>query len=286
MTSSSDSSSWYTSTAQSGPSGPLRLMQHSHPTLALKPLILFPPTSYLLPLHPYHRLMFLTVSLYVLHPLPILNSLGVFRCNAGDLQARSTKLLHFISSYPFDFICIQEPNLDLSPSFWIPGFSALRFDGTHSQSGIFSTDVTDASGRVIISVRQGLSFSELSISFLSSFDPNSNYVEVNIYLKDSSSHSFLNVCAPRFRFSPKDSRTNSFSSSIFPSYVKAEAVEFSRFHIPDTKHKQKSLSSQIMFTIMGNFSPGLMHLGTMNWNSSLMMHFDVSSFESPCAIAP
>ena len=38
VTSSSDSSSWYTSTAQSGPH---LLMQHSHPTLAFKLLILF-----------------------------------------------------------------------------------------------------------------------------------------------------------------------------------------------------------------------------------------------------
>ena len=63
VTSSSDSSSWYTSTDQSGP---ILLMQHSHPIPAFKPLILFPPTLYLLPLHPHHHLMLLTVSLYLL----------------------------------------------------------------------------------------------------------------------------------------------------------------------------------------------------------------------------
>ena len=77
VTSSSDSSSWYTSTAQSGPSGPLLLMQHSHPTLTFKTLILFPPTLYLLPLHLHHRLMLLAVSLYLLLSLPLLNSLRV-----------------------------------------------------------------------------------------------------------------------------------------------------------------------------------------------------------------
>ena len=66
MTSCSDSSSWYTSIAQSSPSGLLLLMQHSHPTLAFKPLILFPLTLYLLPLHPHHRLMLLAVFLYLL----------------------------------------------------------------------------------------------------------------------------------------------------------------------------------------------------------------------------
>ena len=91
-----------------------------------------------------------------------LNFLRALQWNAGGLRARSTELLHFISSYPVDLICIQESNLNLSSSFRIPGFSALRSDGTHSRPGIFSTDVTGASGGIIIFVRQGLSFSELS----------------------------------------------------------------------------------------------------------------------------
>ena len=221
---SSDSSSWYTSTAQSGP---LLLMHHSHPTLVFKPLILFPPTLYLLPLHPHHRLILLAVSLYLLLSLPLPNSIRVLQWNAGGLQARSTELVHFILSYPVDLICIQKSNLNSFSSFWIPGFSALRSDGTHSQSGIFSINVTDASGGVIIFVRQGLSFSELSTACLSSLDPYSDYVEVNISLNDSSSLSFLNVYSPPIRSSPKDSRANFFSHSILFSY--AEAVEFSRF---------------------------------------------------------
>ena len=171
MTSSSDSSSWYTSTAQSGPSCPLLLMQHSHPTLAFKLLILFLPTLYLFPLHPHHRLMLLAVSLYLRLPLPLPNSLRVLQWNAGGLRVRKTELLDFVSSHPVDLICIQESNLNLSFSFRIPGSSALRSDGIRSRSGIFSNDVTDASGGVIIIVRQGLSFSEFSTSSLSSLDP-------------------------------------------------------------------------------------------------------------------
>ena len=106
------------------------------------------------------------------------------------------------------------------------GFSALGFDGTHSRSGIFSIDVTDASSGVITFVRQGLSFYELSISSLSSLDPYSDYVEVNISLNDSFSLSFLNVYAPSICSSPKDSRTNFFSLSF------VKAVEFSRFRFP------------------------------------------------------
>ena len=68
VTSSSDSSSWYTSTAQSGPCGPLLLMQHSHPTFTFKLLILFLPTLNLLPLHPHHRLMLLASGCFSFPP--------------------------------------------------------------------------------------------------------------------------------------------------------------------------------------------------------------------------
>ena len=76
-------------------------------------------------------------------------------------RVRSTKLLHFISSHPFDLICIQKSNLNLCPCFQITGFSALRSDCSHSRFDIFSTDVTHPSGGIIIFVRQGLSYSEL-----------------------------------------------------------------------------------------------------------------------------
>ena len=97
-----------------------------------------------------------------------------------------------------DLICIQESNLSSSSSFRIPGFSALRSDRTHSRSGILSPDAMHASGGVVIFVRQGLSFSELSTSSLSSLDPYSDYVGVNISLNNSSSVSFLNVLPPLF----------------------------------------------------------------------------------------
>ena len=236
VTSSSNFSSWYTSNAQSGP---LLLMQHSHPTLAFKLLILFPPTFYLFPLRPHHRLMLLAVSLYLLLLLLLPNSLRVLQWNAGGLQARSTELLHFISSHPVDLICIPESNLNSSSSFWIPGFSALRSEGTHSRSSIFSIDITNASGGVIF-VRQGLSFSELSTCCLSSLDPCSDYVKVNIPLNESFLLSFLNVYAPPIRSSPKDSRTNFFSPSILPSY--AEAVEFLRFRFCFLRKRTASTS--------------------------------------------
>ena len=191
-------------------------MQHSHPTLTFRLLILFPPTSYFLPLHPHHRLMLLAVSLYLLLSLSLPNSLRVPQWNAGGFRARSTKLLHFILSHPVDLIYIQESNLNLSSSFRIPGFSALQSHGTHSRSGIFSTDVADASGGVIIFVKQGLYFSELSTSSLSSLGPYSDYVEINISLNASSSLSFLNVYAPPFVILRKIAEPISFLSPFFP----------------------------------------------------------------------
>ena len=153
------------------PIWPLLLMQHFHPTLAFKLLILIPPTLHLFPLHPHHRLMLLAASLYLLLSLLFPGSPRVLQWNAGGHRTRSTELLYFISSHPVDLNCIQKSNLNSSFSFQIPGFSALRSDRTRSRFGIFSSDVTHASGGVIIFVRQGLSFSELSTDSLSSLDP-------------------------------------------------------------------------------------------------------------------
>ena len=75
----------------------------------------------------------------------------------------------------------------------LSGFSALRSDRTHSLSGILSSDTMHAIGGIVIFVRQGLSFYELSISSLSSLDPYSDYAGINISLNNSSSVSFLNV---------------------------------------------------------------------------------------------
>ena len=163
--------------------------------------------------------MLLAVSRYLLLLLPLPNYLRALQWNAGGLRVRSTELLHFILSHPVDLICIQNSKLNLSSCFRIPGFSALRFDGTHSRSGIFSTDVIDAIGGPIIFVKQILSFSELSSSSLSSLNPYFDYVGVNIPLNASSSLSFLNVYAPSIHSSPKGSRTNFFSPSILLSYV-------------------------------------------------------------------
>ena len=110
-------------------------MLHSRPTLVSKPLILHLPILYLLPLPLHHRPLLLAVLLRLLPPLSP-DSLRVLQSNAGGLRARSTELLHFLSSHPVDLICIQESNLNSSSSLQIPGFSALHSDRIHSRSGI------------------------------------------------------------------------------------------------------------------------------------------------------
>ena len=164
----------------------------SRATLISKP-ILYP---LLLPIH--LRPLLPAVLLCLLPSLAPPDSLRVLQWNAGGLQARSTELLHFLLSHLVDLICIQKSNLNSSCSFRIPGFSALRSDRTHSRSGILSPDATHASGSVVISVRQGLSFSKLSTSSLSLLDPYSDYVGANISLSNSSSVSLLNVYDPLF----------------------------------------------------------------------------------------
>ena len=214
VTPSSDSSDTYTSTVQSGPaSTDAALSRHPRFQTSYPPFAHFisPPSA---PSPPS-----LAPGYFSMPPAssPPSDSLRVFQRNAGGLRARSTELLHFLSSHPVDLICIQESNLNSSSSFRIPGFSALRSDPTHSRSCILSPDTTHASGGVIIFVRQCLYFSELSTTSLSSLDPYSDYIGVNISLNNSSSVSFLNVYALPIRSSSTDGRSDSFSPSILPS---------------------------------------------------------------------
>ena len=122
---------------------PPLLTLFSRPTLVSKPFIHHLPIIYLLSLPPPPSLAPGHPSAPPAFSLPP-NSLRVLQWNVGGLRARSTKLLHFLSSHPIDLICIQESNLNSFSSFRIPGFSALRSDCTHSRSGILSSDTTYA----------------------------------------------------------------------------------------------------------------------------------------------
>ena len=119
-------------------------------------------------------------------------------------------------SFSVNLVCVQESDLKSSSSFQISGFYALRFDSTHSRSGILSHDATNASGGIIIFVLQGLSFSELSNSSLSVLDPYPDYAGDNISLNNSSSPSFLNDYTLLICSSPTGSRTVFLFPLLFP----------------------------------------------------------------------
>ena len=97
----------------------------------------------------------------------------------------------------------------------LSGFSALRSDRIHSWSGILCSDTMHASGGVVIFVRQGLFFSELFTSSLSSLSPYSDYIGINLCLNNSFLLSFLIVYAPPIP-SLTYGRTDFFSPSILP----------------------------------------------------------------------
>ena len=195
VTTSSDSSDTYISTVESGPPSTDAALTR-HPRLHTS----YPPSAHFISPSSAPSPPSLAPGRPSTPPAssPPHDSIRVLQWNAEGLRARSTELFYFLSSYSVDLICIQESNLNSSSSFRIPGFSALRFDRTHSRSGILSSDATQASGGVVIFVRQGLSFFELSTSSLSSLDFYSDYVGVNISLNNSSLVSFLSVYVPLF----------------------------------------------------------------------------------------
>ena len=147
------------------------------------------PILYLLSLPPlYIRPLLLAALLRPLPPLLPLTLSGIFN---GMLEFFEQEALNY---FTFSLPILSTLSVSKNPiltHLLLPGFSALRFDHTHSRSGILSPDATHASGDVVIFVRQCLSFSEFSTSSLSSLDLYSDYVGINISLNNSSSLSFL-----------------------------------------------------------------------------------------------
>ena len=189
-------------------------MLHSCPTLVSKLLIPHLPILYLLLLPFHHRPLLLAILLHLLPPLLPLTLSAFFNGMLEVFEPGALNYFTFFHPILSTLSAFRNPILTHLP---LSGFSVLRSDRTHSRSGILSSDASHASGGVVIFVRQGLSFSELSTTSLSSLDPYSDYVGINISLNKSSSVSFLNVYAPPIRSSPTDGRTDSFSPSIFPS---------------------------------------------------------------------
>ena len=206
MSPSSDSSDMQTSTVQSSPVSASAALS-PHPRLQTS----YPPSAHSIPspLAPHHCPLLLAVLLCLLPPPPPLTLSGFFNGTLEVFKLGTLNHSTFFRSILSTLSVSRNPILIHLPlSRFL--FSALYSDRTHSRSGILSSDTTHASGGVVNFVRQCLSFSELSTSSLSSLDPYSDYVGVNISLNNSSSLSFLNVYAPLL------CRTDSFSPSILP----------------------------------------------------------------------
>ena len=158
----------------------------------------------------------------------------------------------------------------------LSGFSVLRSDHTHSRSGILSPAATHASGGVAIFVRQGLSFSELSTSTLSSLDPYSDCVGINISLNNFSLLSFLNVYAPLFAPFQRIAEPIPFLPSFFPT------PEISSFWGTSTAITSSGTQEVLLTPVGRKYSTGLSLL-----TSSLSMTLTHPPFSiAPLAVAP
>ena len=190
MTLSSDSSDINTSTEQTSPSANAALPPH--PRLQTS----YPPSAHSVssPSAFQHRPLLLAVLLRLLPPPPL--TLSGF--SNGMLKVFEPEALNYFTFFRPILSTLSVSRNPILTHLPHSGFSALCSDRTHSRFSILSLDATHASGGVIIFVRKGLSFSELFTSSLSSLDPYSDYVGVNIFLISSSSLSFLNVYAPLF----------------------------------------------------------------------------------------
>ena len=187
VTPSSDFSDMYTSIVQSGlPSANAALPTHlrlqtSYPRLSILSF---------LPLLPHHRPLLSFYASCLLSPLTLSGffngMLEVFEPGALNYSTFSPPILSILSAF-------RNPNLTHLPlSEFLDSLLCILIAPTPGLAA------THASNGVIIFVTQGLYFSKFSTFSLSSLDPYSDYVEVNISLNNSSLLFFLNVYAPLF----------------------------------------------------------------------------------------
>ena len=200
----------YTSTVQSSPASANAALS-PHPRLQNS----YPPSAHSIssPSSPHHRPLLLAFLLRLLPSLLPLTLSGFFN---GMLEVFEPGALNYSTFFRPILLILSAFRSPILTDFPRSGFldSLLCVLIAPTPGLAFSSDTTHASGGVVIFVRQGLSFFELFTSSLSSLDPYFDYVGINISLNNSSSVSFLNVYAPPIRFSPTDSRTDSFSPSI------------------------------------------------------------------------
>ena len=98
-------------------------------------------------------------------------------------------------------------------------------------------------GGVLILVKNGLTY-----TFLSSFDPSSDYLAITVKIKGASPLHLFNVYVPPIRSSSSDSRPKSFSSFLLPSspttYISGD---FNSHHLSWDSHSPEDQSGKDLF---------------------------------------
>ena len=193
------------------------LLLPSHPLL----LNTYPPSAFTLPLSPPPP-----TSSQPIHNLPpqpqrnprLSHNLRILQRNAGGLSSsRRAELTAFLSGDQYDLIFLQETHLSATKKHQIPGFYTLRTDWTFGRQGPVSSGTHNTGGGVLTLIHSDLAFSPVSVSFLSSQDPYSDYACVKVLLSNHSPLQFLNLYSPPIRSTPSDSRTRTFYPDILPN---------------------------------------------------------------------
>ena len=180
-------------------------LQTSYPSathFVSSPLALSPP------------LMFLAVSLHLLLSLPLLTPSGFFN---GMLTISEPGALNYYTFFRLILLTLVVSRNPILTHLPLSGFPDSLICNPIAPTPGMAFSLLMARTVSLIFVRQGSSFSALSAFSLSSLDPYSHYVRVNICLNNFSSLSFHNVFAPPIRTSLTNGRTDSFSPSILTS---------------------------------------------------------------------
>ena len=186
-------SDMYTFTVQSGP--PM-LMVYSRLTPVFKSLTPHLPILYLLPLLPHHRSLLLAVLLRLLPPLPLTQGSSI-----GMLEVFKPGALNCFTFFRPILLTLSASRNPIFTHLPFSGFlDSLLCDLIARTPGLAFSLVIPRTLTAASSSSSGRAYPSLnfSTSSLSSLDPYSDYVGVNISFNNSSSLSFLNVYAPLF----------------------------------------------------------------------------------------
>ena len=189
----------------------------SHPPL----LYTYPPSAFTLPFTPPPPTSTQSIPNSPPHPqrtsrLP--QNLRLLQWNAGGLSLSCrAELMAFLSDNQYGLMFLQETHLSTTKKFQTPGYSTLRTDRTFGRQGPVFSGTHNTGGDVLTLIHSDLAFSLVSVSFLSSQDPNSNYNCVKVFFPNHSPLQFLNLYSPPIRSTLSDSRTRTFSPDILPN---------------------------------------------------------------------